>query len=299
MIRITGIFHPGDRRRRSPGFRFPAVSRRTFVLALVLASLCGDLMAILDAGGPPNSAGPHRPLPRNLLRPDPLFAQAASATDAVDSAECGRLYSHQLAIVQSDPDNPLYSSVQLNQGVLENPETRDAEIQHCLTRVNRESFRCQMQAKDLAGLLDCRRRFGPDANRPGDPAGDSDKGPDATEAYFEDVSPANADPAPKNNQTGAGGQTGGPETLPSGRLLVNRANCQRAYAHIYDVISKSAEFRARQDRARLENYWQSSEAKDSFATRCVAKFQPADLGCLLSTRDSDVLQGCLLVIPPG
>ena len=87
-----------------------------------------------------------------------VTAQTGDAPGKTDPAtklttdECQRLYSHQLKILQSDPDNPLYSSVQLNVQVLENSETRKAEVDYCLARVGRASFRCQMTATNLAGL---------------------------------------------------------------------------------------------------------------------------------------------------
>ena len=216
----------------------------------------------------------------------------APLAQRLGEAECDRLYSHQLQIIQSDPDNPLYSSVQLNAGVLENPATRQAEIRHCRERVTRESFECQLAADDLAGLLACRRKFerengdATNANEPDDATGKSE--PESQEAYFEDLS-----------NDSESGQSGRPETMPSGRFAVNAANCSRAYNHIYGIISNTKSFRERPDRARLTQYWQSAEARDSFAARCLAKFKPEDLGCLLSTRDADVLQGCLLVIPAG
>lgn len=222
------------------------------------------------------------------------LAQGSPDSSGLDEAECDQLYSHQLKIIQSDPDNPLYSSVQLNAGVLENPATRQAEIRHCRERVSRESFECQLAAEDLAGLLACRRKFenengdATNAEKPGDAAGDDRSEPESQEAYFEDLS-----------NKSESGQSGRPETMPSGRFAVNAANCSRAYNHIYGIISNTKSFQERPDRARLTEYWQSAEARNSFAARCLAKFKPEDLGCLLSTRDADVLQGCLLVIPAG
>lgn len=226
---------------------------------------------------------------RQKTQPE-LKESSPTSSARLTADECGRLYSHQLKIVQSDPDNPLYSSVQLNAVVLENSETRQAEVRHCQTRVSRASFDCQMAADSLADLLECRRNFA--ANQT-DPASIEDTKPsDTQEAYFEDAS--------TNNGSGPTGEnTGRPETMPSGRFTVNQSNCQRAYNHIYSVISKTETFQKRSDRVRLENYWQSGEARGSFAARCLAKFKPEDLGCLLSTRDADVLQGCLLVIPAG
>jgi hypothetical protein len=77
----------------------------------------------------------------------------AGGADRLSSAECERLYTHQLQIIRSDPDNPLYSSVQLNEQVLQNPATRAAEVRHCRERISRKNFDCQMAADDLAGLL--------------------------------------------------------------------------------------------------------------------------------------------------
>ncbi|MCR9142069.1 MAG: hypothetical protein NXI24_07440 [bacterium] len=220
--------------------------------------------------------------------PEPL-----QNAERLNADECDRLYTHQLKVVQSDPENPLYSSVQLNSEVLRNPATRKAEVEHCQANVSRPGFQCQMQAQSLAALLECRRKFdgseasedGGDANTQTDP-GKQPQPEDQGESYFEDTS---TDAAP--------GGDGRPETMPSGRFAVNAGNCERAYNHIYGVISKTKNFQQRPDRARLIQYWQSNEARGSFAARCMAKFKPEDLGCLLSTRDADILQGCLLVIP--
>ena len=201
----------------------------------------------------------------------------------LNEGECNQLYTHQLTLFKNDPDNPLYSSVRMHNELLENPETRKAEVTHCLERVSRESFACQMDAKNLTELLDCRRRF---MEQTPDETGENKQPETNQESYFEQTN----EPGPN---------TGKPEVMPSGRFAVTPANCRRAYNHIYSVISKTETFQKRPDRARLENYWQSGAARDSFAARCQARFQPRDLGCVLSTQDPDVLQGCLLVIPTG
>ncbi|MEQ9364443.1 MAG: hypothetical protein RIF32_09380 [Leptospirales bacterium] len=251
------------------------------------AALAGAVILVLIAGSGGFRPG-FGPLAVNAqeARPDEDRAQPRLST-----AECDQLYTHQLKVIQSDPDNPLYSSVQLNAKVLENPATREAEVRHCRTRVSRESYACQIKSDTLRALLECRRKFDQTQNT-AQPTGQSIvQADERDESYFEDTS--------TDNPAGPNGGGGRPETMPSGRFTVNATNCARAYNHIYGVISKTESFQQRPDRTRLENYWRSGEARDSFAARCLTKFKPEDLGCLLSTRDADVLQGCLLVIPAG
>ncbi len=197
-----------------------------------------------------------------------------------DRAACERLYEHQLKLLREDPDNPFYASVNLNIEALQNEASREAEVKHCIERTSIDSYNCQFNAKSFAELVQCRGKF-PDRQN-----NEESKQPETDQPTGVEV-----DRTPEK-------QNGGAETMPTGRFTVNATNCDRAYDHMYRVITASAKFNERKDRERLLKYWESGEAKNSFRQRCLSDFQPSDLGCLIATKDPDVLQGCLLVIPP-
>lgn len=217
-----------------------------------------------------------------------------SAEDARDSItgaqldlgalECRALFEHQLKLLRADPDNPLYAALRENRAALASQATRTAEIQHCLQTVSRDSFICQMDAKRALGLFECQAKHG---------LHDAQK---ITDADGSDDGAAN-DNGGDGEASGENGRGPVTETLPGGSLRVDANSCRSAYRKIYDIMTASDSFAGRTDREQLREYWQSEEARESFQERCVERFRPEDLGCIMRAGDADVIQGCLLVIP--
>lgn len=148
---------------------------------------------------------------------------------------------------------------------MQSAAARAAEARRCLERTTRASFECQMIARSLGDLLQCRSR---------------------------------QSEAPTADESGPGGSGGVQlENLPGARLAVTPQTCRQAYDRIFNVMTTAPGFSERRDREQLLARWRSPEARASFERRCTEKFQATDLGCILSTEDPDVIQGCLLVIP--
>lgn len=232
----------------------------------MLAALGFAPAALLFAEGPANEA-----VSESQSGPAGAGESAQNvAPDKVGGAglsaqECRSLYEHQLSLVASDPDNPLSAALGVNAAAMQSAAAREAEARRCVARITRASYECQLAARSLGELLQCRTRAG-------DAPGETDRPPTETGAVQL-------------------------ENLPGGRLAVTPETCRRAYDRIFTVMTSAPGFADRRDREQLLARWSSPEAKASFERRCTSKFQPADLGCILSTEDPDVIQGCLLVIP--
>lgn len=247
------FFQRVRRQLRSPASPDVGAYARRAVGIATLAVLCVAPAAIVFAEGPPPAA--------------PTAASASVGAAALTAQECRSLYEHQLSLIASDPDNPLHAALGVNAAAMQSAAARDAEARRCVERITRAGFECQLAARSLAELLQCRSRVS------------------------ETQAPGETDRPPA--------ETGGAqlENLPGGRLAVTPETCRRAYDRIFSVMTSAPGFADRRDREQLLARWQSPEAKASFERRCTSKFQPADLGCILSTEDPDVIQGCLLVIP--
>ena len=198
-----------------------------------------------------------------------LYSQ--QPTPELNSLQCKRLYDHKLKIL-SRTDSLFGPAVSLNQENLKSGPTRLLQLKRCRDITSLKSYDCQLKSNSLLGLLSCEAKF------PRSSAVDK-KG-------IVDV---------KVDRTGKPGVT--QQNQRKGGLSVTPKNCARTYGHLLNVYTNSPELAKRSDRDRLLKHWRSETSRKSFLSRCGRVFQPENLSCILSTKDSVVLQGCLLKIP--
>lgn len=260
----------------------------------------------------------------------PLPGQTTESDQTLSPRECRLLYRHQLEVAQADADNPLAPALQVNADVMQRAESEQAALAYCLRYTTRESMYCQARATTLLGILTCQQehdrksadRTDEDRQRPND-AESSPTNTDATadsnaQIVIDDVgdggneAEAETEAAPIENQENPVNETNGEasqsgtnenertrtDALPSGKYPVNDENCEKSYAHVFQIITATKTFKEHPDHARLQAHWLSVEARAAYQRRCLAEFRPEDLGCLLGTNDPEVIQGCLLIVNP-
>ncbi len=193
-------------------------------------------------------------------------AALVSGPDRPSASECDALYRHQLALFQQ-ADSPIAPALLRQKNNLLRADSMRAQREQCLVRLSREDLRCQMAARSLQELLACGSSVRPEN---GDGPKDKTEKSEKTEVVV---------------------------TQPTVRQWVRAVNtetCDRAYEHMLPVHATSASFQKRPDAKRLMEHWQSPGARESFRRRCQRAFRVADLNCILSAKDAESLQACLL-----
>lgn len=191
-----------------------------------------------------------------------LGGPAAEDSDT-GATECAALFEHQLDLASRE-DFPLAPSIRRGRRSLE--RFRKAQMDRCQKELSGAERQCQLAANTFAELMACKG---------------AELGPEETEVPEEEV------PGEKPTEK---------EETPQASYAVDRTNCTRAYEHMLDVIVKGEDFQSREDQKQLQEYWSRPDSKNSFVTNCLGNFKDGDLGCILGTRDVDVLQACLLVL---
>ena len=87
------------------------------------------------------------------------------------------------------------------------------------------------------------------------------------------------------------------EDLPHRPVQVTDSNCRRAYSRMLSLLVSSPDLARVENRQELIADWKSEDSRKAFSERCLRKFQPDDLGCIIDAKDRDVLQACLLLLP--
>ena len=186
--------------------------------------------------------------------------------------QCDSLYRKQLSLFQKE-DSPLFPVLVQKKAALLLADSMRVQRDYCRANVSGESFRCQMRAASLAELLGC--TGSPSVTQPG-----------------------------KGTGSGEPPETGSEKTeivvvRPNVRALVRSVSqdtCDQAYAHMLSVHSSAPAFQKRPDAKRLMEHWQSVGARESFRRRCIKGFQVADLNCILSAKEPESLQACLISV---
>ena len=209
-------------------------------------------------------------------------------TASLNRGQCERLYQHQLKVSLKDKSNPLLPSLHINSDGFQTEKSRQAQIKHCLEHVNRESYQCQLAAQDLLGILVCRKKYNePDSKKETAKETKKDNG--------------SSDPnRPKEKKDP--GRVTSPDEIPvntgkNSGLSISESNCRKTYEHLLNVYGSSRLVQKRPDAERLLTHWNSKAARTSFHRRCLRVFKAEDLGCIMGSRDTLVIQGCLLRIP--
>lgn len=174
--------------------------------------------------------------------------------------QCRELYNH-LLVVASQDENPLFPAIRAARKQLESIEILRAQIQQCRNSITMEDYYCQMKGQTYQEILNCT------VSRP-----DTEK---ENQIVIERIDPQRV-------------------TVRE----VNEAECQKTYDHMVRVFSESSSFSNQKDRERLLSYWGTEAARQSFRRRCLNAFQTTDLSCILSARDTGIIQACLIQIPP-
>ncbi len=183
--------------------------------------------------------------------------------------ECRQLYLRELDISSKDPLHPQRAALEkARKELLAEPVVR-AQVEFCRKTISRDSYLCALKAGSVAEMVTCRMRPPEKKQDPKDPLPDARKDPEN----------------PRET------------TIQPLDVKVDATACTRTYTHLVSVYESSEILKKRPDRDKLIAHWKSKTAVDSFQSRCMATFRPQDLGCILSTRDPDVIQGCLLVAP--
>ncbi len=197
----------------------------------------------------------------------PERPRSAAPTEAL----CRNLYRHQLDLAERS-ENPIFAAVRMNRKQLEQPATVASQIRNCLGHLTVEDIACQMSAVTYQELLNCQQ-----------------------------VPAVSADPSENKKPENDSGQQIVVERVETTRVqvdAVNTANCRKTYEHMLRVYTSSTKFAGERDREKLLTQWRTEASRLSFERRCLAVFQPSDLSCILSSSDPDVIQGCLIDIPP-
>lgn len=197
------------------------------------------------------------------------------STASLTSDECESLYEHQLRIISSDDTFPLSIAIRKSMDSLASGDGRDSQIRQCLTDVDRTQFLCRMKARSTLELLNCKKGEAV-ANTAENQSQQTNKVNGSVQKLPGDVSVG---------------------TVVSRPLEATPDRCKQAYEHMLGVYEKHPSLQDEDNRKKLMDYWRSKEARDSFQRRCLTVFQPRDLGCILSTKDPDIIQGCLIQIP--
>lgn len=182
--------------------------------------------------------------------------------------ECRQLYLRELDISMKDPLHPQRAALEKARRELLTESVVKAQVEACRKTVSREAYSCALKAGSLAEMMTCRA-----------------KPPEKKPETKDPVDPGKTSTDPKET------------TIQPLDVKVEAAACTRTYAHLLSVYETSEVLKKRPDREKLLTHWRSKTAVDSFQNRCMTTFRPQDLGCILSTRDPDVIQGCLLVAP--
>ncbi len=202
-----------------------------------------------------------------LLSMGAILAQPSLSDD-----QCREVYYHMIKIMSEDESFPAHSAIASVEDSLRASEVETREVERCVKEMSLETYRCLANAKDVIDLMQC--------NSPLSTGSESQ-------------------PQAGNQASSAATETsdGGFNALQVKPIAISVAACKKSYDHLVSVYSNSPILKKRVDGGELLKYWNSSEAKTSYQKRCQTVFTAADLGCILSTTDPDVIQGCLIQIP--
>ena len=233
----------------------------------------------------------------------PLLVLSVSARDRKDQElQCDRLYEHTLTLSAGDPAFLLADNIRNLQHHFQEESERRIFRENCMIRMDSPSLACQLNAKSLKDLLDC--RLPPSVK--GSSGSDSSGG-----------SPA---PASKGSMdrpslsSGSGEKTGESsdktEIQSQGSITVMQVDsgadtevtekkCREVYDHMITVYEKAPlrEGGSKKDFEEMVRNWKTPESRKSFVNRCLKDFKPGDLSCIRASSDPDVIQACLIQIP--
>lgn len=228
----------------------------------------------------------------------PLAQNAYSREEPGDlnTEECRKLYEHQLFVASTDSHFVLQPATKSSLDSMKSEPSPSLQMKACQSRISRKNFDCQMKSSSMLEILQCDLRFGTDwQNQRTDPetAGGSDG--KSSPGIGSDPEGGSAD---QGNES-LNGQTIIEETvqLQTTPVPITGKNCNRGYEHLLSVYANHPRLSESSRRQEILAYWKSTEARDSFHEKCMSRFQERDLGCILQTRDTDVIRGCLAQIP--
>lgn len=178
-------------------------------------------------------------------------------------ADCLKLHKHQLKVFTSDVKNPLLRSMNINRAGMNQKKSVQKEIRYCMKNIGLAEFTCRMRATNIASLLQC-------------------KNPPASTNKI-----SNRIVTDTTNKT---------THIQSNFVKVNTKNCKHAYRHMLSILKRSPSLKQNKKNKELLQYWTSEDEIQEFHLRCKKVFSPDDLGCILGSKNSDVLQACLILI---
>ncbi|MBX7056671.1 MAG: hypothetical protein K1X75_01305 [Leptospirales bacterium] len=210
----------------------------------------------------------------------PTGPAPAASPGPLSETECNALMERELESLTAMIDGPLSPALRAARMQILSEPGRSEYLRQCRLQYTRHFYECRMAASGLAAMLSCQQI-------------------DQAEAANGDAGAAAAggDMSAGSQNGGSSAPLPGVEAVESVSVPVTDASCARAYEHMLQVALQSPGFASREDQQSLRQSWESAPARESFRRRCRARFQPADLGCILHNSDPDVVQACLLVIP--
>ena len=180
--------------------------------------------------------------------------------EKLSRSQCEEWTRHTLKIAREDPAHPLHAALRLELS----SEATEAQITYCMAEVGPQQARCQLAAQDFAGILACQKT-------PQQPAAEENK-PEEHNNFFSELTPAAS-------------------------IAVNAENCSNTYDHLLQVFRGSPALQALRTHQEILRSWESPAARTAFRNRCLKRFKGHDLGCILGTRDPELIQVCLLNVP--
>lgn len=218
------------------------------------------------------------------------------AQQGPSTADCTALYDHIIKISQADKE----LSFAIRPGT-ENPEAEKQAVQHCISTMSKAEVQCKLNAKTIQGLHNCpsNSKDSPKKdltteqkllieNQRVEKLKETEKRKELEKQKEKFDEKKNEKKNLTENNTENSEVLTTEETTPEG--------CKKTYDHMLVLFATSPDLKTEQGKKLLAN-WNASLARNSFINRCTAVFQPSDLKCILSTKDSDVIQGCLLAVP--
>ncbi len=197
--------------------------------------------------------------------------------DNLDPDQCKKLYEHQLKIAVTDSDFDLQPAFQLNSRELSSAQSRRLQESQCIEKINEKNYQCQLNAETMIGLLQCSLRFGK-ISLPGIAPEDSTM------------------PVSEKNDEKTSTVNPGTAVTEQKKPDVSAGECTKTYDHLVRVYSQFPRLKGDRNGKKLIEYWNSSEARESFLQNCIAHYSQKDVSCIVSAQKPSVIKSCLIEI---
>jgi len=100
---------------------------------------------------------------------------------------------------------------------------------------------------------------------------------------------------PKDSNVEAPTKTEPQAETPPSRIATSE-ECARSYDYLLSLYA-TPEFLKKPGAQKMVDNWKSDVSRRSFKSRCTKAFHKQDIDCIFSSKDTDYVRACLLLIP--